>query len=142
MVKHTIRNLICVLKCIVCMSVEDNEMDVLGLRVIKEELDILQEMEDCPCAPELFQEFKLLLQESEIINKKMGELICKMNIVLPVNEELVTLHPDKSTTLQGKAAKKFEEYQNSKATPEEIEYAKRSEEYYLSHLPEDGPVES
>ena len=42
---------------------------------------------------------------------------------------------NRPAVLSGKDAIKFEEYQNRKGTPEEIEYMKRAEEYYLSHKP-------
>lgn len=43
------------------------------------------------------------------------------------------MNPNEPIVLKGKNAKKFTEYQNRKATPEEIAYFKKSEEYYLKH---------
>lgn len=45
--------------------------------------------------------------------------------------------PNKPTILEGEALKKFEAYENSIPTKEELDWAKEAKEYHKSHLPED-----
>jgi hypothetical protein len=46
-----------------------------------------------------------------------------------------TMMPNKPTVLEGKALEKFEAYENSAPTKEELDWAKEARKHYKSHQP-------